>query len=140
MFVIVFLCNARYQSAVMPHRTGATAASPEDNAWARVASRVSSGASCGRSPASSRQPGRPPQRALNAWTSSATERKLCAFGARLTAAGARFGSATIRLRQHQIARQRVEHVLPGPYGLGIAQRDRLSRFEGPDDVVHDPER
>ena len=45
-----------------------------------------------------------------------------------------------RLRQGQVPRQRVEHVLPGPYGLGIAQRDRFSRFEGPDDVVHDPER
>jgi hypothetical protein len=40
-------------------------------------------------------PGRPPQRALNAWTSSATERTLGAFGAKLTAAGAPFGSATI---------------------------------------------
>ena len=41
------------------------------------------------------------------------------------------------LRQHQIARQRIEHVLPRPHGLGIAQRDRLACLERLDDVADD---
>ena len=88
--------DARYQSAVH-----ATASSKESNGRqprsvrARVASSVRSDASCGWSPASRRQPGRPSQRAVNACTSSETERKLSASGPKFRAAGTRTASVAI---------------------------------------------
>src|SRR5262245_53854241 len=88
--------NAWYQSAVQ-----VTASSNESNGRqprserARVASRVSCDASCGCSAVSRRHPGLPSQRTVNACTRSETERKLDASGAKLSAAGALFGSVTM---------------------------------------------
>ena len=48
-----------------------------------------------------------------------------------------YGIGRHRLRQHQIARERIEHVLPRPHRLRIAQRHRLACLERFDDVVDD---
>jgi hypothetical protein len=42
-----------------------------------------------------------------------------------------------RLRQHQIARERIEHVLPRPHRLRIAERDRRARLKSLDDIADD---
>ena len=135
------LRNARYQSAVQATASSnASSGRQPSTARARVASRVRSDASCGCSP-SSMPPARTPA-PIGGECLDEIRHRAEAVRVRGEIQGDRraVGVGDHGLRQHQIAGERIEHVLPGPHGLRISQRHGFTRLEGRDDVGHDPER
>ena len=64
--------------------------------------------------------------------------KGCRIRPEIDSARRAVGRLHQRLRQREIPRERLEHMLPRPDGVRVAQRDRLARRERPDAVGNQP--
>ena len=119
----------RYQSAVhasdspMPRlgrQPSARSASPED--------RVRACASGGCTAASRSQPGFPAEARTERIDHFVNPAKGCRIGPEIDSARRGIGRQHQRLREREVSPERLEHVLPGPDRIRIAQPDRLARL------------
>ncbi len=64
--------------------------------------------------------------------------KACGIGPEIDSARRGLGRFHERLGEREVSSERLEHVLPGPDGIRIAQPDRLARLQRSDTVRNQP--
>ncbi len=130
---------AKYQSAVHDSDSRMSSLGRQPRACAAKAEdRVSACASAGCGAGSRTQPGLPANLAPNASTTSRTVQKDAGSGPKLTARGVLLRRRAPAPAPGSDSRTGLEHMLPGPHGIGIAQVHGLPGLERPDAVGNEP--